>query len=224
MCRWTRHLSDSFGIAYYLEVFQGHGDQRCRQKLSLLYVLILCWWCHGVNGSLARGTRDLRPAASIWFPMVLGDTAGATCSWISSLDVVRQPLLLAQCVDLDFCLYHVAIQNLVCGRGNVLQTTALLKAVTHHRYIVPNMCSNPSISPSSFPQAFYVILFKWLKLFNSSIVCARLKNVQRTMLLPSHNPPLMSWQLYEGYKTCVVCLYMAVLPNWTSGRIYALCQ
>ena len=41
MCRRTRHLSDSFRIAHYLEVFQGHGDQRCWQKLTLLYVLIL---------------------------------------------------------------------------------------------------------------------------------------------------------------------------------------
>ena len=30
----------------------------------------------------------------------------------------------------------------------------LLKAATHHRYIVPNMYSNPSICPSSFPQVY----------------------------------------------------------------------
>ena len=41
MCPRTRHLSDSFGITHYLEVFQGQRDQRCRQKLSLLNVLIL---------------------------------------------------------------------------------------------------------------------------------------------------------------------------------------
>ena len=51
MCWRTWHLSDSFGITHYLEVFQGQWDQRCRQKLSLLYVLILCpthhssWQC-----------------------------------------------------------------------------------------------------------------------------------------------------------------------------------
>ena len=44
----------------------------------------------------------------------------------------------------------------------------LLKAVTHHQYIVPNMCSNLSICPSSFPQAYYTTLFKWLKLFKST--------------------------------------------------------
>ena len=42
-----------------------------------------------VSGSLARVTRDLSPAASRRFPMVLGDTAGVTCAGISSLDVVR---------------------------------------------------------------------------------------------------------------------------------------
>ena len=45
--------------------------------------------CRGVSGSVVRGTRDLSPAASRWFPMVLGDTAGATCTRISSLDTVR---------------------------------------------------------------------------------------------------------------------------------------
>ena len=39
MCRRTRHLSDSFGITHYLEVFRGQRDQRCRQKLSLLMFL-----------------------------------------------------------------------------------------------------------------------------------------------------------------------------------------
>ena len=32
--------------------------------------------------------------------------------------------LPAQCVDLDVCLYYAAVQNLVCGCVNVLQTTA----------------------------------------------------------------------------------------------------
>ena len=44
------------------------------------------WWCRGVSGSLARGTRDMSPPASRQFPIVLDDTAGATCAWISSLD------------------------------------------------------------------------------------------------------------------------------------------
>ena len=36
----------------------------------------------------------------------------------------RQPLLLAQCGDLDVCLYYAAVQNLVYGRGNIPETTA----------------------------------------------------------------------------------------------------
>ena len=44
------------------------------------------WRC---RGSLAIGTRNLSPAASRRFPMVLGDTASATCAQISSLDAVR---------------------------------------------------------------------------------------------------------------------------------------
>ena len=42
------------------------------------------------------------------------------------------------------------------------------KAVTHHQYIVCNMCSNPSICPSSFLQAYNATPFKWLKFFNRS--------------------------------------------------------
>ena len=36
------------------------------------------WQCHAVSVSLARGTRDLSPAASRQFPVILDDTAGAT--------------------------------------------------------------------------------------------------------------------------------------------------
>ena len=46
------------------------------------------WRSHGVSGSLAKGTCDPSPAASRQFPMVLDDTAGATCAQISSLDAV----------------------------------------------------------------------------------------------------------------------------------------
>ena len=44
----------------------------------------------------------------------------------------------------------------------------LLKAATHHGYIVSNMCSNSSICPSSFPHAYNAIPLKWLNLFNRS--------------------------------------------------------
>ena len=38
------------------------------------------WRCRGVSGGLARGTCDLGLAASRRFPVVLGDTACATCA------------------------------------------------------------------------------------------------------------------------------------------------
>ena len=60
MFRRTRHLSDSFGITHYLEVYQGQRDQRCRQKLSLLNVLILCLHHdtakHGYSGVAKEST------------------------------------------------------------------------------------------------------------------------------------------------------------------------
>ena len=43
---------------------------------------------HRISGSLARSTRDLSPAAISRFPMVLGDTAGATYARIFSLDAL----------------------------------------------------------------------------------------------------------------------------------------
>ena len=46
----------------------------------------------------------------------------------------------------------------------------LPKATIHHLYTVPNMCSNPSICPSSFPQVYNATPFKWLKLFNKEYV------------------------------------------------------
>ena len=75
MCRRTRHLSDSFVITHYLKVFQGQRDQRCRQKLSLLNVLILCihrpstlWHLDGcaVEHHLAVGKIPHRQTSLEW--------------------------------------------------------------------------------------------------------------------------------------------------------------
>ena len=74
--------------------------------------------------------------------------------------------MLAQCFDLDVRLYYAADQDLVSGVGTF--HIPLLKAATYHRYIMPNMCRNPSICPSSFPQVYNATPFKWLKLFNRS--------------------------------------------------------
>ena len=51
-------------------------------------------------------------------------TECATCARISSLVAVREPPLLAQCVNRDERLYYATVQNLVYGCGNVPQTTA----------------------------------------------------------------------------------------------------
>ena len=83
-----------------------------------------------MSGSLVRGTRDLNPAASRRFPMVLDDIAGATCAQISSLEAVR----------LDTA---ARTMRLVCKYGNVLQTTVessdtlFLTSAAIHRYVHP---------------------------------------------------------------------------------------
>ena len=124
------------------------------------------WRYTGVIGSLAIGTRDLSLAASRRFPMVLGDTAGATCFRISSLDAVRAATVLARYVDLHLRRYYAAVQNLVCGCGNVSQITSE-RSDTPPIYCAQHV-QQTSICPSSFPQAYSATSFKWLKLFNSS--------------------------------------------------------
>ena len=82
--------------AVYVYVHHSHTDRtyshHWRQQST---ILLSSWLFHntrvamlGVSSSLARGTCDLSPTASRRFPMVLGDTAGATCARISSLDAV----------------------------------------------------------------------------------------------------------------------------------------
>ena len=80
--------------------------------------------CCGVSGNLARDTCDLSSILSRRFPMVLGDTTGATCTRISSLDAIRAATAAAQCFDLDVHVYYVAVQNLAYEYGNVSQNTA----------------------------------------------------------------------------------------------------
>ena len=102
-----------------------------------------CLACRGVSGSLARGTCDLNPAASRQFPMVLRNTAGATCAQISSLDAVRAAM--AACT-----MHRSRHASVLCGRpepGVGMFHRPLLKAATHDRYIVSNIVSNLSICP-----------------------------------------------------------------------------
>ena len=58
-------------------------------KSTPWYQSIRVWRYRGLSGALARGTHYLTPAASRRFPMDLGDTAGAICAQISSLDAVQ---------------------------------------------------------------------------------------------------------------------------------------
>ena len=135
-----------------------HLSLRCRQNLLSSLKTTDChstlqstlsqhqssqaWWCNGVSGSLVRGTHDLSPAASRWFPMVLVDTANATCAQISSLDAVQAATVTHAVRRSHVYLYHVAVQNLVCRCG---------------------------ICPFSLTQTCNTNSLKWLKLFNRSM-------------------------------------------------------
>ena len=64
---------------------------------------------------------------------------------------------------------------------------SLLKAATYHRYLVPNMCRNPSTCASSFLQAYNVTPFKWLKLFNGGTWLYPRVNVANTVHISKHH-------------------------------------
>ena len=97
------------------------------------------------------------------FPMILGDTASATCAEISSLDAVRAAAAARTMRQSS----RMSVQ-----RGRPEPGLRVWECATGHygkqRHIMPNMCRNSSICPSSFPQDYSVIPFKWLKLFNRS--------------------------------------------------------
>ena len=67
------------------------------------------------------------------------------------------------------CSYNESIFSCVCTKrtsrtwstGVGMFHRPLLKAATLHQYIVSNMCNNPSICPSIFPQAYNATSFKW---------------------------------------------------------------
>ena len=76
--------------------------------------------CRDVSGSLARGERDLKetvPNGPWWHNRC------NMCSDFFTWMQLGLPIQLAQCVELDVCLYYAAVQNLVYGCGNVLQIT-----------------------------------------------------------------------------------------------------
>ena len=60
-----------------------------------------------------------------------------------------RPPLLAQCVDFA-CVCDMCPSG-TWSTGVEIFHRPLLKVATHYRHIMPNMCSNLSICPSSFP-------------------------------------------------------------------------
>ena len=111
------------------------------------------WRCSDVSGSIARGTRDLSPAASRRFPMSLDDAAGATCARISSQDAVRavtaartmrrswRASVLRGRPEPDLWLWECSINNCwkqrhttdaLCSNQSLLQLQAMLWQEKQH--------------------------------------------------------------------------------------------
>ena len=89
------------------------------------------------------------------FKMVLGDIADAICARISSLDAVRTATVACT-------VRRSSRAAMLHGRSSNVWMffRPLLKTATYHWYIVPYVCSNPSICPSSFPQTYNGTSFK----------------------------------------------------------------
>ena len=106
------------------------------------------WRCRSVSGSLARDRHDLSPAASRRFPMVLGDTAGATCTQISSLDVATTAHTMCQ-------PWHASVL-----RGRAEPGLRVWECTTDYcwnqRRTKDSLCTTcAAVCPSSFPQAYH---------------------------------------------------------------------
>ena len=129
-----------------------------RQSTLSRHQSICAWRCGGVIGSMA---------SHMWSESCCKQTVPNGPWWHSRCNMC--PDFFPGCCSGGHCCSHiVSIFTCICTLcpsryGNVPQTT-----VTHHQYLVPNMCNNPSICPSSFLQAYTVTSFKWLKLFNRS--------------------------------------------------------
>ena len=128
--------------------------------------------CHcGVSGSLARGTRNLSPAANRRFPMVLGDTAGATCAWISFLDALWAATsartmhpswhasVLRGCPELGIQLWECSSDHCWKQRHTIDTLCPTWAAIRRYAH------------PTSHRPMYNMIPFKWLKLFNRSNLC-----------------------------------------------------
>ena len=110
-----------------------------------------------VSVSLIRGTRDLSAAASRRFPMILGDTAGATYARISSLYAVQEVTATRTMRQSWLASVLPAVQTLFYRCGNFLQTTAEQRhtsdtlcptGVAFRRHVHPPSC-RPKMWPLS---------------------------------------------------------------------------
>ena len=117
---------------------------------------IRAWQCCGVSGSLPRGTCDLSIATSRWFPMVLHDTAGATCAWISSLDVAIAAQTMRRSWDASVLHGHLEAGLWVweyftdhCWRQQHITDTS------------SPTCAAIRQCPSNFQQAYSATPFNW---------------------------------------------------------------
>ena len=98
LCPRRLDVHQVYAVQEYVQ--QSHTNKtyshRWRQKSVICHQSTLsrhhssrAWRCRDVSCSLARGTRHLSPASSRLFPMVLDNTAGVTCAWISPLNLIR---------------------------------------------------------------------------------------------------------------------------------------
>ena len=83
------------------------------------------WQCYGISGSLARGTRDLNPAASRRFPMFLCDTAGVTDARISSLNAANAVHTMCRSWRASVLRGRVGSNACIPGRNSKNKTTTI---------------------------------------------------------------------------------------------------
>ena len=189
-----------------------------RIKINWLpFFLISCaWQCRGVSDSLASGIHDLSPAASRLFPKVLGDTAGAPCAQISSLDAFRA----ATAVRTISQSWYASV---LCGRPEPglrvwecstdhywkqWQTTNTLwpTSAAIHRYVHP-ASRRPTIQPCSngWSCSTGVRTHQQGKIVPSSECCKHCSSLKAPQLLPADQntgckdrPPERQWLINES--------------------------
>ena len=114
------------------------------------------------------------------------------------------------------CSHNVSILTCVCttrpsrtwSTGVGVFHRPLLKAATHHRYTVPNMCSNSSVCPSSFPQAYNVTQFKCPNCNNR---CKMLGTIYRRMTFGTFMTDCMKeYTAALPPEGATLCIYVTV--------------